>query len=144
MLVRNRCKVVVMRVDSSGHHCWKCSNGAIELNQRGSYFQRGRSTTLKSNTLAGWLSIQSRQTFAHNEIFVHASCKKVFTNLADAQAWLSCYPNSHDVTLKDSLDGKLSILAAGCFSRKSIARGPFTTSSVTMRRPLPSVNKRNV
>src|ERR1700727_2692736 len=115
--MQSRC---VMRVDSSGHHCWKCSNGAIELNQRGSYFQRGRSTTLKSNTLAGWLSIQSRQTFAHNEIFVHASCKKVFTNLADAQAWLSCYPNSHDVTLKNSLDGKLSILAAGCFSRKSI------------------------
>jgi hypothetical protein len=23
--------------------------------------------------------------FAHNEIFVYASCKKVFTNLADAQ-----------------------------------------------------------
>ena len=27
--------------------------------------------------------------FAHNEIFVHASCKKGFTNLADAQAWPS-------------------------------------------------------
>ena len=45
--------------------------------------------------------------FAHNEIFVHASCKKVFTNLADAQTWLSWYPNSHDVKLLNSLDGKL-------------------------------------
>jgi hypothetical protein len=94
-----------MRVDSSGHRCWKCSNGAIEHSQRGSYFQRGRSTTLKSNTLAGFHPEQA-DLFAHNEIFVHASCKKVFTNLADAQAWPSWYPNSHDVTLKNRLNGK--------------------------------------
>ena len=45
--------------------------------------------------------------FAHNEIFVRASCKKVFNNLADAQAWPSWYPNSHDVKLLNNLDGKL-------------------------------------
>ena len=37
-----------------------------------------------------------------------------------------------------------SCMAAGCFSQKSIAPGPFTTSSVTMRQPWPSLNKRNV
>jgi hypothetical protein len=25
--------------------------------------------------------------FAHNEIVIHASCEKVFANMADAQAW---------------------------------------------------------
>ena len=40
-------------------------------------------------------------------MFVHASCKKLFTNLADTQAWPSWYPNSHDVKLLNSLDGKL-------------------------------------
>src|ERR1700678_3839769 len=57
----------------------------------------------------GHRNTESRRAdlLAHNEIFVHASCKKVFTNLADAQAWPSWYPNSHDVTLKNSLDGRL-------------------------------------
>src|SRR5271170_2477263 len=35
--------------------------------------------------------------FAHNEIVVHASCKKVFANIVDAQEWPSWYPNSHNV-----------------------------------------------
>ena len=42
--MQSRC---VMRVESSGHRCWKCSNGAIEINRRGSYLQRGRSTKAK-------------------------------------------------------------------------------------------------
>jgi uncharacterized protein YndB with AHSA1/START domain len=45
--------------------------------------------------------------FAHNEIVVHASCKKVFATLVDAQMWPSWYPNSHDVKLLNSPDGKL-------------------------------------
>jgi hypothetical protein len=45
--------------------------------------------------------------FAHNEIVVHVSCEKVFANLIDAQVWPSWYPNSHDVKLLNSQDGKL-------------------------------------
>jgi uncharacterized protein YndB with AHSA1/START domain len=45
--------------------------------------------------------------FAHNEIVVHASCKKVFANISDAQVWPSWYPNSHNVKLLNSLNGKL-------------------------------------
>ena len=45
--------------------------------------------------------------FAHNEIVVHASCEKVFANIVDAQAWPSWYPNSHNVKLLNSPDGKL-------------------------------------
>jgi len=45
--------------------------------------------------------------FAHNEIFVHASCEKVFFNIVDAQVWPSWYPNSHNVKLLNSPDGKL-------------------------------------
>src|SRR5271168_4290118 len=45
--------------------------------------------------------------FAHNEIVVHASCEKVFANIVDAQVWPSWYPNSHDVGLLNSPDGKL-------------------------------------
>ena len=45
--------------------------------------------------------------FAHNVIEVHASCEKVFANIVDAQAWPSWYPNSHNVKLLNSPDGKL-------------------------------------
>jgi hypothetical protein len=45
--------------------------------------------------------------FAHNEIAVHASCEKVFTNIVDAQMWPSWYPNSHNVKVLNSPDGKL-------------------------------------
>ena len=45
--------------------------------------------------------------FAHNEIVIHASCEKVFANMADAQAWPSWYPNSQNVKLLNSPDGKL-------------------------------------
>jgi len=45
--------------------------------------------------------------FAHNEIVVHASCEKVFANIVDAPVWPSWYPNSHNVTLLNSPDGKL-------------------------------------
>jgi hypothetical protein len=45
--------------------------------------------------------------FAHNEIVVNASCEKVFTNIVDAQVWPSWYPNSHNVKLLNSPDGKL-------------------------------------
>ena len=44
--------------------------------------------------------------FAHNEIVVHASCEKVFANIVDAPVWPSWYPNSHNVTLLNSPDGK--------------------------------------
>lgn len=45
--------------------------------------------------------------FTHNEIVVHASCEKVFATLVDAQVWPSWYPNSHNVKLLNSPDGKL-------------------------------------
>jgi hypothetical protein len=45
--------------------------------------------------------------FAHNEIVIHASCEKVFANIADAQEWPSWYPNSHNVKVLNSPDGKL-------------------------------------
>jgi Polyketide cyclase / dehydrase and lipid transport len=45
--------------------------------------------------------------FAHNEIVVHASCQKVFANIVDAQAWPEWYPNSHNVKVLNSPDGKL-------------------------------------
>ena len=45
--------------------------------------------------------------FAHNEIVVHASCEKVFANIVDAQAWPEWYPNSHNVMVLNSPDGKL-------------------------------------
>jgi len=45
--------------------------------------------------------------FAHNEIVVHASCEKIFANIVDAPVWPSWYPNSHNVTLLNSPDGKL-------------------------------------
>jgi len=45
--------------------------------------------------------------FAHNEIVIHASCKQVFADMANAQAWPSWYPNSHNVKLLNSPDGKL-------------------------------------
>jgi hypothetical protein len=45
--------------------------------------------------------------FAHNEIVVHGSCKKVFANIVDAPVWPSWYPNSHNVKLLNSPDGKL-------------------------------------
>ena len=45
--------------------------------------------------------------FAHNEIAVHAPCEKVFANMVDAQAWPSWYPNSQNIKLLNSPDGKL-------------------------------------
>ena len=45
--------------------------------------------------------------FAHNEIVVHASCEKVFANIVDAQTWPEWYPNSHNVKVLNSPDGKL-------------------------------------
>jgi uncharacterized protein YndB with AHSA1/START domain len=45
--------------------------------------------------------------FAHNEIVVHASCEKVFANIVDAHVWPSWYPNSHNVKVLNSPDGKL-------------------------------------
>jgi len=57
---------------------------------------------------AGWLSPGSRaDLFAHNEIVIHASCEKVFANMTDAQAWPSWYPNSQNIKLLNSPDGKL-------------------------------------
>jgi len=45
--------------------------------------------------------------FVHNEIVIDASCEKVFSNLADAQAWPSWYSNSRNVKLLNSSDGRL-------------------------------------
>jgi uncharacterized protein YndB with AHSA1/START domain len=45
--------------------------------------------------------------FVHNEIVIDAPCEKVFANMTDAQAWPSWYPNSQNVKLLNSPDGKL-------------------------------------
>jgi len=45
--------------------------------------------------------------FVHNEIVIDAPCERVFANLTDAQTWPSWYPNSHNVELLNSPDGKL-------------------------------------
>ena len=55
---------------------------------------------------AGFLPEQA-DLFVHNEIVIEASCKKVFANMADAPAWPSWYPNSQNVKLLNSTDGKL-------------------------------------
>src|SRR5882757_7310051 len=44
---------------------------------------------------------------AHNEIDIHASCGKVFASLVDAEAWPTWYPNSHNVKILSTRDGKL-------------------------------------
>src|ERR1700689_2265118 len=55
---------------------------------------------------AGFLPYEA-DLFVHNEIVIEASCEKVFANMADAQAWPSRYPNSQNVKLLNSPDGKL-------------------------------------
>jgi hypothetical protein len=45
--------------------------------------------------------------FAHNEIVVKASCKTVWGHIIEAEKWPSWYPNSHNVKLLNSIDGKL-------------------------------------
>jgi hypothetical protein len=45
--------------------------------------------------------------FAHNELLIHASCSIVWQHLVQAQTWPEWYPNSHNVKLLNSTDGKL-------------------------------------
>jgi hypothetical protein len=47
------------------------------------------------------------ELFAHNEIMVNASCKRVWQHLVEAQVWPNWYSNSKDVRIIDSVDGKL-------------------------------------
>jgi hypothetical protein len=47
------------------------------------------------------------ELFAHNEIMVNASCKRVWQHLVEAQVWPNWYSNSKDVRIVDSVDGKL-------------------------------------
>jgi hypothetical protein len=47
------------------------------------------------------------ELFAHNEIMVNASCKRVWQHLVEAQVWPNWYSNSKDVRIADSADGKL-------------------------------------
>jgi uncharacterized protein YndB with AHSA1/START domain len=47
------------------------------------------------------------ELFAHNELLIHASCETVWSHLIDAQTWPEWYPNSHNVKLLNSSDGKL-------------------------------------
>ena len=86
MLVRNGCKVVVLcaltaaaiAVGSAQTARLNSTNEALTFNGDGAQ---------RSNQIHWPDGFQPEQAdlFAHNEIFVHASCKKVFTNLADAQ-----------------------------------------------------------
>ena len=45
--------------------------------------------------------------FAHNELLIHASCSIVWKHLVQAQSWPEWYPNSHNVRLLNSSDGRL-------------------------------------
>jgi hypothetical protein len=45
--------------------------------------------------------------FAHNELLIHASCSIVWQHLVHAQTWSEWYPNSHNVKLRNSPDGRL-------------------------------------
>jgi hypothetical protein len=45
--------------------------------------------------------------FAHNELLIHASCSIVWQHLVQAQSWPEWYPNSHNVKLLNSSDGRL-------------------------------------
>ena len=45
--------------------------------------------------------------FAHNELLIHSSCSTVWQHLVQAQAWPEWYPNSHNVKLLNSSDGRL-------------------------------------
>ena len=45
--------------------------------------------------------------FAHNELLIHASCSIVWQHLVHAQTWSEWYPNSHNVKLLNSPDGRL-------------------------------------
>jgi Polyketide cyclase / dehydrase and lipid transport len=50
---------------------------------------------------------ETAELFAHNEIMVNAPCERVWQHLVEAQAWPAWYPNSKDVRIADSADGKL-------------------------------------
>jgi hypothetical protein len=86
MLARNGCKVAVL-----------CPLTAAAIVVGSAQTARSNSTN-EARTFNGDGAQRSNQIhwphgfhpeqadlFAHNEIFVYASCKKVFTNLADAQ-----------------------------------------------------------
>jgi uncharacterized protein YndB with AHSA1/START domain len=45
--------------------------------------------------------------FAHNELLIRASCSIVWQRLVQAQTWPEWYPNSHNVKLLNSTDGRL-------------------------------------
>lgn len=50
---------------------------------------------------------ETADLFAHNEIQVNAPCHKVFMTLTAAEKWADWYPNSKDVKVRGSRDGKL-------------------------------------
>jgi hypothetical protein len=86
MLVRDGCKVVVscaltaapIAVGSAQTARSNSTNEALTFSEDGAR---------RSNQIHWPDGFHPEQAdlFAHNEIFVHASCKKVFINLADAQ-----------------------------------------------------------
>ena len=85
MLARNGCNVVVLcpltaaaiAVGSAQTARSNSTNEALTCDEDGAQ---------RSNQIHWPDGFHPEQAdlFAHNEIFVHASCKKVFTNLADA------------------------------------------------------------
>lgn len=48
--------------------------------------------------------------FAHNELFIRASVKRIWQHLVDAERWTDWYPNVSDVDVSGTDDG---LLAAG-------------------------------
>jgi hypothetical protein len=45
--------------------------------------------------------------FAHNEVFIKASCTTVWRHLVDAQNWPNWYPNAQDVKIANNRSGAL-------------------------------------
>jgi hypothetical protein len=48
-----------------------------------------------------------RGPIPHNELLIHASCSIVWQHLVRAQTWPEWYPNSHNMKLLNSPDGRL-------------------------------------
>jgi hypothetical protein len=106
MLARNGCKVIVLCPLTAAAIAVGSAQTARSNSTNKAYFQRDGAEHSNQIHWPDGSHPEQADLFAHNEIFVHPSCKRVFTNLADAQAWPSWSPNSHDVTLRNSVAGK--------------------------------------
>jgi hypothetical protein len=108
MSVWNGLKVVVLCVAATGAiAAGRAQTAGSKLTNEALTFNGDGAQRSKDIHWPDGFRPEQADLFAHNEIVVHASCEKVFGNIVDAQVWPSWYPNSHDVKLLNSPDGKL-------------------------------------